>query len=267
MAVNDTNLVSDEFWLNLGAEQVYNTLQARKDSIDRLQKTIVWVFGIYSSITFVSVLFAKGQDWKPAVLLLFGISFLFLILAYWVASFASFSLPASFYASAAESVKSAFNKAVNRNSWAFNIAVILSGIGTIFYALALLCQFSSSFMDRINKDKTNITHTDTFQIQYKIVDRQGMIANFLLSSKKNTLHRVFFIHDTIAKKRNRNDTLPINCTGREKCGWVYTDSTNSARFSLKIPDFKKGLYLLVIRSDSANDGKQVQTHILKYALN
>ncbi|MDP9081662.1 MAG: hypothetical protein M3O71_29980 [Bacteroidota bacterium] len=122
MAINDTNVVSDPFWLNVGAEEVYNSTQNRKDAVQKLQATIAWVFTVYTATTMGSVVFAKKDDWNIYSLLLLGLAFMGLTIAYWQAMVAAFPVPESFYAADPASVRTAFNKAAKRNNIRFKSA-------------------------------------------------------------------------------------------------------------------------------------------------
>jgi hypothetical protein len=77
MAIESNNIVKDDFWINIAAELVYGGPDRIKDSAERLQKVIVWVFGVYSSLTIAGIIWGKKEDWNGWSLLFLGIGFVF----------------------------------------------------------------------------------------------------------------------------------------------------------------------------------------------
>lgn len=249
MPISDTNVVSDFFWLNLGAEEVYNSIQNRRDSIDRLQKAIGWVFGIFTSITIGSILFTKKEDWHPVALLLFGVSFLFLIWAYWKSTVASFPESASIYAGAPVSIQEAFNARVVKNNETFKSAVILTSIGVLFYSIALFVQFASPSISKYFKAMENNSTNDSLDIKKMKVTNNENLISLQIFSKKNSWNNVSVMWDTIKNNKIIEDTININKGGTEKTVWIYIDSTATQHIYLDYND-KPNTIITVGRTDT-----------------
>ena len=260
MAINDNNVVSDPFWLNIGAEEVYNSTQSRKDAVQRLQAAIAWVFTIYTATTVGSVAFGKN-DWSIWALLLLGFSFVLLTRAYWLATVAGFPVPESFYPSEPDSVREAFDKALKNNNRRFKKAVAITSIGVLFYSTGLLVQFASPVYKAYFGQTTLCATLGATSIKCK--DDKSIILR--ISSRKNSWNKVLLLHDTIINKKKSVDTIILkSCKcGKENC--VFADSTSVAVLKFSDPA-KSHLYAVISRTDTLLNGKLVQTFRLKYSI-
>ena len=260
MAIGDKNLTDDTFWLNMGAEVIYGSLQARKDAVDRLQKTIAWVFGVYTSISFATVLFGDKKTWDIVALVIFGFAFFFLIVAYWLATLAAFPTLEDFFSNAVDSIKPALAKALKNNSEYFNWAVITSGIGTFLYSIAVLTQFSAAAW---HKPKVIIAD---LPITVKTV-KNNVSNSFTISiaSKTNSWHELMLVHTAIVSGKTKIDT--INIDGKTKSIFLLSDSTGSAHFTLPTLKDDAGNSLIVTRIDSLNGEDLIYTKKIRYKIN
>lgn len=259
MAIGDKIETDEDFWLNLGAEVIYNALQARKDAVDRLQKTIVWVFGVYTSISFASVMFGDKKSWDNDALTMFGFAFLFLIVAYWLATLAAFPSVKNFYANAQASVTEAFNKAINAQRRYFGWGIALSGIGTFLYALALLTQFSTG--------KRHPPVVQAADIPVKVDVKKLSDNNFTIDveTKKNSWHELQLLQSAVAN--GKTTTVPVPVEGTKTSVILKSDSTG--HFHEQLPALKEGTSntLLITRTDSVKGDELLYTRRIKFKVN
>lgn len=255
MAVNDENQVSETFWLNIAAEQVYSTPANRNAAVERLQKTIVWVFGVYTSITVAGLLFAKSDAWNGWSLVFFGLAFFLLTVAYRVATMATFPVPESFYAEEAASVRDGFNKAISESNTRFEEAVGLCFTGVIFYSLAIFSLFASSALNRFTFSKAEKSNDD-LRIELKKDPCSTHTYDVQILSAKNSWVGIRVLRgstnqkDTIAR-----DTLNIITNQRQKDLQVFVDSTQKIAFKLRVADTLKPVeYLVASRVDTLEQG-------------
>ena len=250
----------------MGAEYVYNSVQNRKDAVDRLQKSIVWIFGIYSSITFASVLFSNKDEWNKTSLIIFSFSFLFLISAYWLGTMATLSKPESFYGGVATNIQTAFTNAFKKSNLLFTWAVTLCSIGTAIYIAALLLQFSYPFTFEKNKvAASNINNSELLRLaSYRNNSELNLIA-FQLTTRKGSWNSVVLIHDSSNRNKFSEDTIEIGNIQNKKILFLYSDTNSIVKFNINnVPAFKDHLYLLVTRTDTFNAIHQIVRYNLKY---
>lgn len=261
MAINDTNVVSDPFWLNIGAEEVYNSTINRKDAVLKLQAAIAWVFTVYTATTMGSVVFAKKDDWNIYSLLLLGFAFMSLTMAYWLATIAYFPVPQSFYAAEPESVRAAFNKAAKRNSIRFKLAVILTSIGVFFYSIGLLAQFGAPVFKKYFGGTEKCAGLSAVLVK----SNNAKMIILRISSTKNSWNQVWVLHDTVANKKKITDSITVDNCRLSKEHWLFADSTATCIFKFKDPQ-KQHLYVIISRVDTLLKEKLVQTNKLKYSI-
>jgi hypothetical protein len=262
MAISDKNEANDLFWLNMGAEVIYNSVQTRREAVTRLQQTIVWVFGVYTSISFASVVFSDKKHLDSTALILFGFAFAFLILAYWLATVAAFPALEAFYPNAVASIRTALTEALKKNSRWFNSAMALSGVGTLLYSLAILMQFASPAFHPSKPVVADIA------ITINAIKTSSMTNRYSISmaSKKNAWHEVLLIHSMVNKK-TMVDTIPMSKDTKNKSLFVLTDSMGIARFTLPELKDETGNSLLIIRIDSVKGDELIYTKKIKYKIN
>ena len=260
MAINDQNVVSDPFWLNIGAEEVYNSTQNRKDAVQKLQATIAWVFSVYTLTTVGSVVFGKN-DWSMFALLLLGLAFMGLTLAYWQATVAGFPVPESFYAADPASVQAAFNNAGKRNNARFKTAVVLTSIGVFLYSAGMLAQFGSPVLKKYFGGAETCVGLSATAVK----SDKGKAIVLRLNSRKNSWNQVWVLHDTLVNKKKIMDTLAVDSCVAAKEHWVFADSTATGVFKFKNPG-KPHLYAIITRVDTLLKGGLVQTNRLKYTI-
>lgn len=272
MGPGETNIVDENFWINLGAEHVYLSEQRMQESADRLQKAIVWVFGIYSSITFGSVLWSKKEDWDVFALILFGIAFVFLILSYWQITMATFHSAKLIHISAAADIKGEYGNSIIKFTKNFKYALILSTVGVVLYCVALIIQFASPSIDRLfntsPKTKLNSGTIDSLNVITKLsVTEHKIYLNVL--SKKRTWVDVNLKYDTIINKIKTTcqvkSFIGANDLRSNLPNTVYIDSTGDYQFNIFYQDHKS-IYLEVSRIDSDIVGTTFKTITIKKRL-
>jgi hypothetical protein len=267
MAISDKNIVSDNFWLNLGAEQVYGTLAARSAATDRLQKNIVWVFSIYTSIAIAGVVFSKKEDWNTYTLVSFGLAFLFLTISYWLASLSTFSHPESFYGSDVKSITTAFNNAIKSGNSYFNWATALCSAGVFFYSAALFLLFAYQAIAGFNKPAgVNLAAADSLYV-VTTASHNPNSYDIQIQCKKNSWVEVTALVDTTILQRIRSDTIAILGFVKQNSIQIYIDSTAKIIFHLQLDgSYKKGQYLMIKRTDTLESATLVRTISKKLSL-
>jgi len=236
MAINDKNIIKDDFWLNIAAEEVYDSFKTRNDAIERLQKLVVWIIGIYSSVSIASVLYAKPENWNQTVLVLFGTAFIFLIAGYVTSTIASMPHGKPFFANEVSDIRDAYNRAIRCSKRYLTSSISLIVIGSGFYGVAIFLLFSFKFLDSFShhtqiKD-SNSTHI--FAIVKKHFDPVEKSFTFLVSTSPNSWNSFYIVHDSLIKgKKQIRDTLQIKNFNNQKSVWLFADSSGKLNFSLK----------------------------------
>ena len=260
MPINDQNQSSDIFWLNIGAEEIYNSTQIRKDAVQKLQATIAWVFSVYTATTIGSTVFGKS-DWNVWALLVLGFGFMGLTLAYWLATVAGFPVPQSFYANEVASIQTAFNDAIKRSNSRFKSAVILTSIGVFLYSTGLLIQFGSPAFNPVVRQTTPCVSLNAVST----VSARDLVIVLKISSRKNSWNKVTLLSDTVINKKVVTDTITDDCCLNLKTTFIYADSTATGTIKFKKPS-KRHLYVMISREDTLSRGTLVQTVKLKYPI-
>lgn len=261
MAINDTNMVSDKFWLNIGAEVVYKSLENRAAAVDRLQKTIVWIFGVYSTITIGSAVFTTKESWCDTALLLFGLAFLFLIISYWVATTASFPQIKDFYGNAAESIRDKYVEAVNRSAKAFTWAIVLCSVGVLLYSIALFLQFGTPTFNKSRKALVSkvVKESDSLQVQLKRLTADTFALQ--IQSKTRSWINYTILSDTTIEQQIKTDEIPFTVQSiKVNTMWLYVDTSSKVNQIMEVviqPNRKYNLY--VSRTDTLSNGSVLYT--------
>lgn len=262
MAINDTNVISDPFWLNIGAETVYNSQQARKDAVARLQATIVWVLGIYTSTSIAGLIIKKKEDIALLALIFFAFAYALLIIAYYTATVSSFPVPESFYGADPASVRDAFNRSAKLANRRFKWAMFFTSAGVLLYSLALLSQFGNAALLKLSVDKYK---PQELSISVSKPDGNKTII-FSIKSQRSSWNQFLLMHDTTVNKKTITDTIKIEKNGLWKDSWLFVDSTGTQTVRIANPG-KMGMYVILTRKDLLNGGKLEQTNRVKTPVN
>lgn len=151
MALSDRNTTGPAFWANLAAEQIYNTPERRQQSVEALKTLIAWAFTLFSVGGFALNLFGTFKEFSRVALICFGLTFLFLTIAYYLASKAQFPDLASYIPGDISQIQDAFNASSTEQSEKFETASIVTGIGFSLLAVGLLIQFATFQRDTVSK--------------------------------------------------------------------------------------------------------------------
>lgn len=256
MPPGDTNMISDAFWLNMGAEVVYKSLDNRIASVERLQKTIMWIFGIYSTITIGSAVFTSKESWNETALLLFGLAFLFLIISHWVATNAAFPRVQDFYGSAVASIRDAYLAAVNRSAKAFKWAIALCSVGVLLYSIALFLQFGSPAFIKNQKatEPEVVKEPDSLSVQVRPLAANTFALQ--IQSRKNSWVNYTVLSDTTVERQTKTDEVPFTIQSTKmNTLWLHVDTSTRINQVVEVvirPNRK--YYLSVSRTDTSNNG-------------
>ncbi len=144
MAVENENIVSEKFWLNLAAENIYNSFEKRVASVTRLKEVIVWAFTLFTTGGFVIGVFGKVSEFPYYSLYLFGAGFALLTLAYVLAGEAQYPVTQQYHPNDTEGIARVFSAAVNKQSAFFKLAAGITFLGFLAIAFAILFLFSDA---------------------------------------------------------------------------------------------------------------------------
>lgn len=253
MPSGDTNMISDTFWLNLGAEVVYNSLDNRIAAVERLQKTIVWIFSIYSAISIGSVFFSSNESWSNIAFLLFGLAFLFMIISYWVATTATFPRVQDFYGNSVESIRDAYLASVNRSAKSFSWAIVLCSAGVLLYSVALFLQFGSPTFNK-NCKEVVVKEPDSLLLHVKPVTVNTFALQ--IQSRKNSWVNYTLLSDTMVglETKTKQDSFSVQSI-KMKSMWLYIDTTAKTNQVMIVNILaNRKYYLNVSRTDTLNSG-------------
>ncbi len=114
MAIESTNIVSEKFWLNLAAEQIYSSFEKRAASVKSLQTIILWTYGLFTASGFVSSIFKDISAFPDCSLILFGIAFFLLTFAYALSNEAQYPVTSSFHPNDTVAIAESFSAAVKK---------------------------------------------------------------------------------------------------------------------------------------------------------
>ncbi|WEK34523.1 MAG: hypothetical protein P0Y53_18710 [Candidatus Pseudobacter hemicellulosilyticus] len=258
--------INDPFWLNLGAEVVYNSSEARRKAVERLQAAIVWVFGVYSSLTIGTIVFGEKKDLDNNALLLFGSAFFFLIIAYWTASLASFPSPEKFYGQAVESIRDAYLVAAKKGKRLFYVSILLCTIGVILYSLTIFYQFGIRFFSKKN-EKTVAPIVQSPEMMIKKLGEGNYAVH--IRSKKDAWIMVSVIRDSAKDNKLYSDLVDFSVQGKTQQNlWLYIDSTANFSYNFFLPQNPDHTYYLCVnRTDTLFKEGELHTFRKKTKLN
>jgi hypothetical protein len=273
MAIGDKNTVGTTFWLNLAAERVYGSLEKATFASEKLKATIVWIFGVYSSITFAGLVMAKKEDWSPWAICLIGIAFILLILSYFESNRATFPLQTELLPTIEEDIKQANAMAVRNAYRHLKTGLKLCSFGVGLYCFALLVQFSGPLRGRyVEGDRQElrcrsvqkIMGCDSLVLKY-LFDERSAVLHVNVFSKPNSWVKVRLEHDTVIK--DLLVSLPVypadNLMNHQQ--WLYVDSSMSATINIAVPKLKQ-LFLSIERKDTVGKDITFKTSQLRVKL-
>jgi hypothetical protein len=261
MSAGDSNMISDAFWLNLGAEVVYKSLDNRIAAVERLQKTIVWIFGIYSTISIGSAVFTTKESWDTTALLLFGLAFLFLIISYWVATNASFPQVQDFYGNAAASIRDKYVETVKRSTKAFTNAIVLCSVGVLLYSVALFLHFGSPAFNKNHKAVVPkvVKESDSLSVHVNRIATNKFALQ--IQSRKNSWVSYTLRSDTTVDLQTKTVVVPFTVqSAKINVMWLHIDTTTRVNQIIEVVIRPEKKYqLLISRTDTLASGSVLYT--------
>ncbi|WP_426330069.1 hypothetical protein [Pedobacter sp. R-06] len=261
MGIGEQNKTDVNFWSNLTAERIYTSTDRAKDACDRLQKLIGWVFGIYSTITFASVIWGKKEDWNVFALLFMGASFAILIFSYWESAKASFPEKTTVLTGNQASEQKAYEDIIEKFTTHFKLAMRLCFFGISSYCIGLIIQFSMPSVEKVfAKKDPGKKKSDTLEVMYHVFPEKKTIGLYI-TSRKNSMVLINIETDTVinGKKVTRN-AFGINdgtCTGKV----VFIDSSLNTSINMKYSP-RSNLYIRAERADTIR-GNYIRRTILR----
>jgi hypothetical protein len=201
------------------------------------------------------VIFTTKDSFTGLALFLFGLAFLFLIIAYWVATTAAFPRVQDFYGNAEESIRDKYLETVKRSSNAFIAAVILCSIGVAIYSIALFLQFGSAvFKGKEATPSVIVRQPDSLNVNIKSISADAFAMQ--IESRPESWVNWTVLSDTTIQQQVKTDTVPFLVqSSRTKLMWLYADTSRKANtvFSVNIRPNRK-YHVIVSRTDTLNNG-------------
>lgn len=143
MAITDQNLASENFWLNIAAESIYDTYNRRAKAVENLQKLIAWGMGLFTTGSFLIYFFPKADGLSQQTFQYFCIAIGMLVLGYFLASVSGFPLPSKYNANDPADIKIKFTRGVIISSVTFSFSILFVFAGFLFIALGIFQQGST----------------------------------------------------------------------------------------------------------------------------
>ena len=129
--------IDKQFWFDLSKEMVEGAASKRNEAAGKLQKFIVWLWGIYTASAAVGIALSKTSYSLPVIILIASPSAI-LIFAYWLALWVQMPVPIQFDRRISAEIRDAHKKGVKTKSRKLNWAIALSLISAVLVSLALI---------------------------------------------------------------------------------------------------------------------------------
>jgi hypothetical protein len=149
MAIEDKNIAQPEFWLNIAAESIYNSPGKRKESVDTLQKIILWAFAIFASGGFAMTVFGDVKNYNKLALCSFGIGYFLLTISYAVSNEALYPVLKTYRPNDPVDIEDKFSESVVLQTKKFKRAAMISIVGFFALAVGILIQFGNVHKDEV----------------------------------------------------------------------------------------------------------------------
>lgn|GEM_PF-3621789 len=222
MAINDKNIVSDQFWVNLVAEQIYSVFDRQAKAVETLQKLIMWAFSLFSGTGIVFTFYAKPAEYNPTAIVLFGVAFAVLVLAYFVATQSSFPIARGVRPNEPANIATVHSDTVKFNNRIFRFASFLTFFGFFLIAVGILVQF--------NPKKEAPKSLPELQFTAKIVEKDTVV--FISVTASYMKDSTIFIQiapcnnvlDPKQKSLHQNHIFTAAYTPKDFSGQVYGSS-------------------------------------------
>jgi len=156
--------IDKQFWFDLSKEMVEGAASKRNEAAVKLQKFIVWLWGIYTASAAVGIALSKTSYSLPVIILIASPSTI-LIFAYWLALWVQMPVPARFDRRIPAEIRDAHKKGVKTKSRKLKCAIVLSLISAVLVSLALIAASLS---------KQAVPHN--FEAYYQTIQKQDIIA-------------------------------------------------------------------------------------------
>lgn len=140
MAITDKNLASENFWLNIAAESIYDTYNRRAKAVENLQKLIAWGLGLFTTGSFLIFFFPKAEGLSDQTFRYFCIAIALLVLGYFLASVSGFPLPSKYNPNDPVDIKKKFVRGVVISSITFSFSIVFVFAGFLFIATGIFQQ-------------------------------------------------------------------------------------------------------------------------------
>ena len=129
--------IDDQYWFDWSKGYIDEAFSRRNDAADKLQKVVVWLWGVYTAGAAVGfALSTKKLDVLPTVLI--GLGSVLLILVYWATAWVQMPLTVEFDPRSPTEIADAHYAAVKKKGTRLRVTLALSLLAAISVAGALL---------------------------------------------------------------------------------------------------------------------------------
>jgi hypothetical protein len=257
MAINDTNIANDNFWLNMAAESAYSSSEKRTKSVESLKAIIIWAFALFSAGGFAFTLFGSLKEFDTYALLCFGAAFFLLTIAYVQAGRAQYPVAQSYNPLAPAEIKTAISEVVKTQANRFKWASGITSVAFFFLATGFLVEFGT-----VKNKKTETARPEkSFFVKTGLEKRNDSVyVPVTVMAKKNATVMLTFIKSAAGAVEDPKNT--------QVSGIFYADSTgNFYHTYATAKDSAKNIFVKVTVIQSVNaDTTHEQSDIIKLAI-
>ena len=134
--------IDDAYWFDYSENLINQHLQSRNEAADKLQNLVLWLWGIYTTLS--SVGFALSEkDISTDTKILIACGSAALIIVYWLTVWAQMPVLLKFDPRSPTQIKKAYVKSVTTKSRRLNITIFFSLIASIMVIWALMAASTS----------------------------------------------------------------------------------------------------------------------------
>ena len=180
-------VVDDIYWLAYSKKTIENTIVSINDAASKLEKMILWFWGIYTASFTIGITINLISAPFP-VLILLASPIVSLILTYWLCNWAQLPVISMFSPQIPEEIKHSFNRAARIKNRRLKVTLLSTFFSALLLSLAL---FSLAFVKKKENLQVNFAYEKT--INKVIID--GIFP------KKTNIH---IEADSIKSKSNSN---------------------------------------------------------------
>src|ERR1700733_911003 len=237
MAIGDKNKVSDDFWMNLVAEKIYDAFNARAKAVDSIQTFVKWVFGLFSSGSFLLIFFGR-DNLSQCTLIVWAVGIALLLPGASLSMESGFPKLKGTDPEDAESIEAGYAGAVESSNRLFRVSFYLIMGGIFALSLGIILEFGwakrAATQSRLQINAYVDKRAGGTLLPYVIRGEKNGSVNLVISGTDSTLAgQPYLLKDTVLMNRFfPTDTAGL-CVGTyvlpEGLKWKYVRMTAASR--------------------------------------